>query len=776
MSEDDDESWQKSHLKSAKSAMSLGGVGGGDIGRKRINSLNVGRKRSSLGMASLGPIVSKISAMERQKESESSNMKFVGTKRVFYSKDHDTRSAAHRRSVVQKLSGSTARLFAQNGEVVEKEKQGAAGRVSGDVVAEEARASILNEKADDLEWLNKRSNWENYYDNQDKGKLEGSESATLKEQGKSHSKIRVSQFLGKNARVAPAPTLTYRSKGELSFGEKVQDNIARGFVELRSILFVQVLMPHHTFIKIWEPWIVVCVLWNAVLLPYNLAFDSTVTQQEMVFVDNLDKAIDWMFILDLFLNFAKAYVDDWGALVTDRREIAQTYLSKWFWVDLPATLPFELFVPSSQATLINMVKCIRLIRITKILKFLERFRFANSARIMRLFASLMLVCHWIGCIWFFLGYNASAKCSDWPEYFDIERDDILLNGTWVNMQTADFVIQPSMDPPLCSWLSVHNLATARTTSTQYLKSVYWAVTTITSVGYGDIVPVTDGETLFTILNMLMGAGIYAMIFSNFVSYIARMDQAATKYSEKMEDIRGQMRYLRLPQHIVERVEQYFEYVWLCHKGLLDRDNYFFDELPLPLHIECAEHLHMATVQKNPLFRGCSQSFLRGVLVRLKPQIVVPFEYVVNKGDVSTAMFFIARGELEVLTDKDGETLSILREGDYFGDIGVLTRRKRTASIRAISFCDLHFLIADELRELLLMYEKDSEILSKNALEFVKRFEEKADMIEEMNENLRARPTLDVISESPTMAFQKQSVVRTSSQTSEEILVRKKLAQ
>lgn len=511
------------------------------------------------------------------------------------------------------------------------------------------------------------------------------------------------------------------------YHKKNQERSLRFFLQsaqhrIRQLIFVDVIMPHYRFERLWELWIVLCVLWNAIMLPYHMAFVPEPDDQNKV-ASEMDNFIDICFIVDLVLNFATAYVDDWGSLVTDRGEIAQFYLSHWFWVDLPATLPFELFVPPSEARAINLVKCIRLIRITKIFKFLERFRYANSARIMRLFASLMLVCHWIGCVWFFIGANTRTPCASWPDVFDPTLHDVLLNGTWVFLDGP----YPANQTAYCSWLSVHRLGTDEVqTTSKYLKSVYWAVTTITSVGYGDVVPLTDTETMFTIANMLLGAAIYAMIFSNFVSYIARIDQASTKYSEKMEDIREQMRYLRLPQHIRERVEQYFEYVWLCHKGLLDRDNYFYDELPLPLHLECAEYLHLKMLENNPLFKACSRSFLRGMTLRLKPQLVVPGEYVVNKGDAATAIFFIARGELEVLTDYDGNQVGMLEAGDYFGDIGVLTRSKRTASIRALTFCDLHYLVADDLRELLLVYEEDAEVVSKNALDFVRIFSKAQD--------------------------------------------------
>ncbi len=45
--------------------------------------------------------------------------------------------------------------------------------------------------------------------------------------------------------------------------------------------------------------------------------------------------------------------------------------------------------------------------------------------------------------------------------------------------------------------------------TKYVVSLYWAFSTLCTVGYGDVVPSTTGERLFAIGAMLVGATIFA---------------------------------------------------------------------------------------------------------------------------------------------------------------------------------------------------------------------------------------------------------------------------
>ena len=89
-------------------------------------------------------------------------------------------------------------------------------------------------------------------------------------------------------------------------------------------------------------------------------------------------------------------------------QIIRNYLSCWFWIDLVATLPFEIIFAiigkeaDENIKLFALLKTPRLLRIGRILKFIENMKGANIWRIIRLFLMFFLLSHWIGCFWYFI--------------------------------------------------------------------------------------------------------------------------------------------------------------------------------------------------------------------------------------------------------------------------------------------------------------------------------------------------------------------------------------
>jgi CRP-like cAMP-binding protein len=75
---------------------------------------------------------------------------------------------------------------------------------------------------------------------------------------------------------------------------------------------------------------------------------------------------------------------------------------------------------------------------------------------------------------------------------------------------------------------------------------------------------------------------------------------------------------------------------------------------------------------------------------LEPQVVGPGDFVIRKGDVGRAMYFLVRGDVDVL-DGDGRIITTMGPGSFFGETALLLAEPRTASIRTREQCDLFVL-------------------------------------------------------------------------------------
>jgi glucose-6-phosphate 1-dehydrogenase len=92
----------------------------------------------------------------------------------------------------------------------------------------------------------------------------------------------------------------------------------------------------------------------------------------------------------------------------------------------------------------------------------------------------------------------------------------------------------------------------------------------------------------------------------------------------------------------------------------------------------------------PLFKDGDMLFLEAVIMALRARQVSSGELVIRKGDVGRELYLIARGEVEVLDDV-GNVIKVLKDGDIFGEMGLLMSTPRTANVRARTSCDLFVL-------------------------------------------------------------------------------------
>ena len=112
-----------------------------------------------------------------------------------------------------------------------------------------------------------------------------------------------------------------------------------------------------------------------------------------------------------------------------------------------------------------------------------------------------------------------------------------------------------------------------------------------------------------------------------------------------------------------------------------------------------EVISRAVLEAVPLFKGTSAVFLHSLALVLEPDVFAAGDVIVTKGERGREMYFVARGEVEIIAD-DGSVVQSLGIGSFFGETSLLLSTPRTASVRARTQCDVYVLSKAELLKVL----------------------------------------------------------------------------
>ncbi|TYC48564.1 cyclic nucleotide-binding domain-containing protein [Rhodobacterales bacterium] len=170
-----------------------------------------------------------------------------------------------------------------------------------------------------------------------------------------------------------------------------------------------------------------------------------------------------------------------------------------------------------------------------------------------------------------------------------------------------------------------------------LSGIYWAITTVTTVGYGDVVPVSGLGKVVSNVVMLLGYGLIALPVGIIASAFAR-----------------------------EIHSRDFVVTW-------------------------------SMVARVPLFEDLKATEIAEVTKLLQAQSVRKGVMIADRGDVADKMYFVSQGEVEIKLPHD---VVYLGEGSFFGELALINQTRRTAKVTAYRDSQLLVLEADALRQLM----------------------------------------------------------------------------
>ncbi|XP_043105504.1 potassium voltage-gated channel subfamily H member 3 [Puntigrus tetrazona] len=508
-----------------------------------------------------------------------------------------------------------------------------------------------------------------------------------------------------------------------------------------------ILLHYGTFKAGWDWLILLATFYVAVTVPYNVCFtvvggrDEVSTPRSPPSVSDI--LVEILFMLDIVLNFRTTFVSTSGQVVYDARSICVHYVTTWLFVDLIAALPFDLLYAFNVSVYfgVHLLKTVRLLRLLRLLQKLERYSQYSAVVLTLLMSMFALLAHWMACVWYVIGRSEIENNS--PGSWDIgwlhELGKRL--GTPYFLSPLASLIPDSLRPTILDGLVVNSssnqwnstdlvghesvwnssqwnttgagpVGTSNTGQTgavlgggpsirsSYVTSLYFALSSLTSVGFGNVSANTDSEKIFSICTMLIGALMHAAVFGNVTAIIQRMYSRRSLYHTRTKDLKDFIRVHRLPKALAQRMLECFQTTWSVNNGIDVSE--LLKDFPDELRADIAMHLNKELLQL-PLFESASRGCLRSLSLIIKTSFCAPGEFLIRQGDALQAIYFVCSGSMEVL--KDNTVLAILGKGDLIGSDSLTKEQviKTNANVKALTYCDLQYISLKGLREVLRLY-------------------------------------------------------------------------
>ncbi|MCX6926758.1 MAG: cyclic nucleotide-binding domain-containing protein, partial [Verrucomicrobia bacterium] len=343
-----------------------------------------------------------------------------------------------------------------------------------------------------------------------------------------------------------------------------------------------------------------------------------------------------------------------------RAEIGKIYLKTWFLPDLLAAFPFA-------AVLSGIARVMSASAGTESLFALTLLTLIRLFKIPRTFSSIQQT----------LNVNPSIM-------------RLTIFGFWFAL-TAHLMA--------LGWIEIGGGERTVPPFTRYLLALYWCITTIATIGYGDITPdrTSHLQLIYTMLVELVGVGMFGYIIANITSLVTNLYAAKAGFVKKTEEIRNYMRLKQLPPDLRDKVDNYYQYIWETRRSAETAG--FLDELPHTLKMDIVLFLNQRIIEKVPLFKHADEIFIREVVQFLEPVVFLPEDYIIRQGEFGECMYFLSSGRVEVLAN--GVKVADFSAGSFFGESSLVHNEKRNASIKALEYCDGYRLSKkrfDELRQ------------------------------------------------------------------------------
>ncbi|KAL4504267.1 hypothetical protein ABPG72_021105 [Tetrahymena utriculariae] len=446
--------------------------------------------------------------------------------------------------------------------------------------------------------------------------------------------------------------------------------------QLREIQYFPLFHNLSSLYILWETIIFINSSILFIYLPFEYCFNL---QREAIFSYYIQYICSIIFSIDIFIKFNTLSTQQ-GTFIEQHVQIFSSYLSSSFLIDLIAILSLCSFQQSLKGIqFLFFLKIFQSFRILETIReqFLLKSKIFGIISLVYLLGQVVYFAHLFTCLWNYVGIIELDQNEGWMVTYSYQNESV---------------------------------------GSRYIQIFYYAIVTMTTIGYGDFTAQTKLEIMLMIFIAFFSCGIFGYTINSIGNILQDFKQRKDLYLQELAKINKYFKQNNVELGLQCRAKKYVQYLYsdqnsdnLCSiKSLSALSEYLQKEIQTDVYVKI--------LKKVPLFREIlSEEILIDLAMQLKEKIYCHDQLIIlSEEEVENCIYFVNNGIVLEYFQYDQTTqvkeVQKFRYGQYFGLLRFLqgdnSQNVKYKSIGVSSILQLNFTnFANILKKYDIQYEK-----------------------------------------------------------------------